>query len=257
VTAAGQRDVDGWSARKRWIVLAVSLVVAVACLASAVGLFAARSAGEGLGDRVSSLAKDEVPQSAETEERETLLSAARTFVLRFNNYSPEMLDDTDHLPDYAATSDLMTPTFATVFDDNVGYAEQTVVQLGATRTAEVYAVGVASQDPDSARVLVAGTVELSYPYPDEADQQTSDDEQQGDSSDDPQIVSTGPQRFRYEVSLVKVDGEWLVDNLDDIDDGLPAFADPMQEGQQQPGLPTPSGPTQPTPDGTSSEGGRR
>lgn len=225
--------------RRRWLIVGVSLLVAVLCLSGAVALFLTRSAGDGLGDRISSLAEDEVPQSGEVAEREELLSAARAFVLRFNTYGPEMLDNAGHMPDYAAVADLMTPKFATVFEKNVGYAEQTVAQLGVERSAEVLAVGVASADPDSATVLVAGRADTSFPYPDEVDQQTSDDEQQGDSEDDPR-VSSGPQRFRYRVDLVKVEGEWLVDNLDDVDDGLPPFADPMPEQEQQlPGLPQP------------------
>lgn len=225
--------------RRRWLLLGVSLLVAVLCLSGALALFLTRSAGDDLGDRLGSLAEDEVPQTDEVAEREDLLSAARTFVLQFNTYSPEMLDDDGHLPDYAAVADLMSPKFATVFEKNVGYAEQTVVQLGATRSAEVSAVGVASSDSDSASVLVAGTVELSYPYPDEADRQTSDDEQQGDSDDDPQIVTTGPQRFRYELSFVNIEGEWLVDNLDDVDDDLPGLAEAVPEEPQVPGLPEP------------------
>lgn len=242
-------DPEGPEARRRWTLVVAALVVTVICLATAVTLFLTRSAGEGLVDRAGSLAGNDVPQSDEVAEREELLSAARTFVLRFNTYGPEMVDASGKMPEYAAVADLMTPKFATVFEDNVGYAEQTVAELGAERTAEVLAVGVASVDPDSAEVLVAGRASMSFPYPDEADQQTSDDEQQGDSADDPR-VSSGPQRFRYEVSLVKVEGEWLVDNLDDIDDGLPPFADPVPEDSQQlPGLPDP------TPSG--GQGGRR
>lgn len=246
-------DTDGSAdaVRRRWLLVGVSLLVAVLCLGGAVGLLLTRSAGDGLGDRLSSLAEDDVPQGEEAADREALLSAARTFVLRFNTYGPEMLDDEGHLPEYAAVADLMTPKFGTVFEDNVGYAEQSVVQLGVERSAEVLAVGVASVDPDSAMVLVAGRADTSFPYRDEADQQTSDDEQQGDSEDDPR-VSSGPQRFRYEVSLVKVDGEWLVDNLDDVDDNLPAFADPVPEEPQLPGLPDP----QPTEPGQGNGGGK-
>lgn len=210
----------------------VSATVAVVSLVGASLIFFGKSAGDGFGDRVSSLVHDDAPVSAEESDREALMSASRTFVLRFNTYGPDMLDDEGHLPDYAAVSDLMTSKFATVFDQNVGYAETTVQKLGASRSAKVYAVGVASQDADSAEVLVAGTVELSYPYPKQLGQQTSDDKKSGDSKGTPEVTS-GPQRFRYQVSLVKVGGTWLVDDLDDIDDGLPPFSQPAtpQDGQ--------------------------
>lgn len=227
------------AARRRWTLLVVALVVAAVFLGSAATLVLTRGAGDGLGDKVRSLARDEVPSDEEDEERESVLSAARTFVLRFNTYGPDMVDAAGKMPEYAAVADLMTPKFGTVFDENVGYAEQTVAEIGAERSAEVLAVGIASMDSDSAQVLVAGRATTSFPYPDEVDRQTSDDEQQGDSEDDPR-VSSGPQRFRYEVSLVKVEGEWLVDNLDDVDDGLPPFADPVPDDAQVPGLPDPS-----------------
>jgi hypothetical protein len=220
--------------RVRLILLCAAAVVAVICLVAAGLVFFGRSAGDGLdiGDRYASLRDDEVPASGTEADREAVMSAARTFVIRFNTYSPDMLDAQNHLPDYEAVSDLMTSKFATVFDKNVRYAELTVQKLGVTRSAKVFAVGVASEDPDSAEVLVAGTAELSYPYPDQLGQQTSDDKGSGDSKGAPQL-SSGPQRFRYQVSLVKVGGKWLVDDLDDVDDGKPSFSQP--DNGQTPG----------------------
>lgn len=214
----------------------VSATVAVASLVGASLIFFTHSAGSGLGDRIDSLVHDDVALSQDEADREELMAASRTFVLRFNTYGPDMLDSEGHLPDYAAVSDLMTAKFATVFDQNVGYAETTVQKLGASRSAKVYAVGVASQDADSAEVLVAGTVELSYPYPDQLGQQTTDDPKSGDSQGAPQVTS-GPQRFRYQVSLVKVGGKWLVDDLDDVDDGLPPFSQPATPEDGQTGAP--------------------
>ncbi|GAA3814356.1 hypothetical protein [Nocardioides panacisoli] len=236
--------------RVRLILLCAAAVVAVICLVAAGLVFFGRSAGDGLdlGDRYSSLRDDEVPASGTETDREAAMSAARTFVTRFNTYSPDMLDAQNHLPEYEAVSDLMTSKFATVFDKNVRYAELTVQKLGVTRSAKVFAVGVASEDSDSAEVLVAGTAELSYPYPDQLGQQTSDDKGSGDSKGAPQ-VSSGPQRFRYQVSLVKVGGRWLVDDLDDVDDGKPPFSQPVNG--QTPGA-TPSG--APTPSGGSKKG---
>ena len=239
----------------RLILLCISAVVAVVCLVAAGLVFFGRSAGEGidLGGRLDSLAHTDAPVSGSETDREAVMSAARTFVIRFNTYSPDMLDAQNHLPDYEAVSDLMTSKFATVFDKNVRYAELTVQKLGVTRSAKVFAVGVAAEDSDSAEVLVAGTAELSYPYPSQLGQQTTDDKGSGDSKGAPQVTS-GPQRFRYQVSLVKVGGKWLVDDLDDVDDGKPPFSQPVNG--QSPGA-QPGGTGQPStaPKGKKSSGG--
>lgn len=214
------------SASRRRALLAVLVLVIVACLGAAALVVATRSAGEGLGDRLSSLRDDDVPASAEVRDREQLLKLASDFVTRFNTYGPDMLDDQGHLPDYVAVGDLMTAKFGAVFDENVELAEQTVAQLAAASTCTVYATGVVSQDGDSAEVLVAGTIELSYVYnEDQGGGNAPDDGDTGEDEEDPR-VSTGPQAVRYEVSLVKIDGEWLVDDLDDIDDGRPSLSQP-------------------------------
>ncbi|UUW91802.1 hypothetical protein [Pimelobacter simplex] len=149
------------------------------------------------------------PPKDETAQREKALAAARTFVQRFNTYGPGLLDSAGKMPDYAAVGGLMTAKFRTVFDKNVGYAEETVKQTQIDRTGTPYAVGIASIDADSAQVLVAGVVEFSYPDPKKAGER----------------IPFEPLRFRYEVSLVKQDGRWLVDDLDDVDDELPSFGE--------------------------------
>jgi Mce-associated membrane protein len=220
-------------ARRRAILVVLALVIA-ACLGTAAVDFVVRATD------------DEEAAASVSKEREELLRISREFATRFNTYDPSMLDDEGHLPDYAAVEDLMTPKFGGVFADNVGYAEQTVAQLGVASVGTVYAVGVASQDGDSAEVLVAGTIELSYPYPDEEQEgegDSADDSETDELAGDEDRVSTGAQRFRYQVSLVKIDGEWLVDDLDDIDDGLPPFSQPgiPEDGQTTPGA-SPSAP---------------
>ena len=231
------------SPARRRALLAVLVLVIVACLGTIAFVVSTRGSGDSLGDRLSSLKDDEVPGNNDNKDREQLLTLSREFATRFNTYDPSMLDDSGHLPDYAAIADLMTPKFGEVFADNVGYAEATVAQGGVASIGTVYAVGVSSLDGDSAEVLVAGTVELSYPYPEEKDGKGDKGDDGDDPSDDPSTdpsaedrLSSGPQRFRYEVSLVKVDGSWLVDDLDDIDDGLPPFSQPSipQDGSQTP-----------------------
>lgn len=224
----------------RRAILAVLVLVVVACLGAVVSIVLTRGTGDGLGDRLSSLQDDTVPGTGVSENREQLLTLSREFATRFNTYDESMLDAEGHLPEYAAIEDLMTPKFGGVFADNVGYAEETV-SLGVASVGTVYAVGVASQDDDSADVLVAGTIELSYPVPDEGNDSGGDDEADEDAPTEDERLSTGPQRFRYQLSLVKVDGSWLVDDVDDIDDGLPPFSQPSipetEPGQTPPSTP--------------------
>ncbi|WP_322937723.1 hypothetical protein [Nocardioides bizhenqiangii] len=240
----------------RRAILAVLVLLVVACLGIVVLIVMTRSTGDGLGERLSSLQDDAVPGASVSENREQLLSISRTFATRFNTYDESMLDAEGHLTEYAEVEDLMTPKFGGVFADNVGYAEETVSQLGVASNGTVYAVGVVSQDEDSAAVLVAGTIELSYPVPDEGGGDGEESEE--DPPADGERLSTGPQRFRYELSLVKVEGNWLVDDVDDIDDGLPPFSQPSipetEPGETPPtNLPPTNLPTTPPSDAPSTE----
>lgn len=194
------------SHRLRWIVLALLLGVMVAGLGVSIWMVVDRGAGDDPFDRLSSL-RDPVADPA--AEREEVLAAGRTFVQRFNSYGPELLDDSGKMPEYAAVGDLMSAKFRTVFEKNVGYAEQTVVETMIERIGKPYAVGIASLDADSAELLVAGVVEFSYPDPKDSEER----------------VTFEPLRFRYQVSMVEIDGEWLVDDLDDLDDDLPSFTE--------------------------------
>ena len=238
------------SPARRSALLAVLVLVTLGCLVAAALMVSTRGAGDGWGDRLESLSDDEAPASDRVKDREQLLRLASEFATRFNTYDESMLDEQGHLPEYAAVEDLMTPKFGGVFADNVGYAEETVAQLGAASVGTVRAVGVASQDDDSAEVLVAGTIELSYPYPEDG-KPSQDGGQDGAAEDDPR-VSTGPQRFRYQVSVVKIDGEWLVDDVDDVDDGLPSFSQPSIPEETPTGQPT-SPPALPSEDPTAGE----
>jgi hypothetical protein len=207
--------------------LGVLALVAVASVAAVATIVATRSTGDGLGDRISSLRDDAVPASHESKDREAVQSLAREFSVRFNTYDPEMLGSDGNLPEYAEVTDLMTSKFEAVFtadtDANnwtgLEVVEQVVQQVGASSTADVHAVGVAAIDGDSAEVVVGGTLEVSRPVTPEGDGQG------GGQGGDPQQVSSGPRQFRYQLSLVKTEGEWRVDDLDDVDDGLPSLVD--------------------------------
>jgi len=125
-------------------------------------------------------------------EREQVMNVSEQFALRVGTYGPEMLDAQGQMPSYrSSVKEMITAKFATSFDQQVATAEQLVKEAGATRRADVYATGVTTIDDDSAEVLLAGAVSSTF------------------KGQDPQE----PSPFRWDVSLVKVDGTWLVDNF--------------------------------------------
>lgn len=212
----------------RWSILGLLLGILVACLAWSVWTVVDKGAGGNPVKKIDSLID---PPSDPAADREEALAAASTFVQRFNTYGPDLLGGDNKMPEYAAIGDLMTAKFAKVFESNVGYAEETVAETGIDRVGTVYGVGVASLDDDSAELLVAGVVEFSYPDPEDATQR----------------IDFEPLRFRYQVSLVKLGGEWTVDDLDDLDDELPSFAEASIPEAGTPGqLPSGSPTTEPS-----------
>jgi hypothetical protein len=125
-------------------------------------------------------------------DREAVMAQTEQFVLRFGTYGPDLLDGQGGMPDYRQrVRDVITPKFAVSFDKQAGTAEEIVAKADISRSADVFATGVAAIDRDSATTLVAGTFTDSYP-------------KQGQLE---------PTPFRFEVTLVKVKGSWLVDNF--------------------------------------------
>ena len=142
--------------------------------------------------------------------REDVMAQTEQFMLRMGTYGPDLLDDKGAMPDYRdRVEEVITDKFAASFEKEAGTAEQLVAQAGVSRVADVFATGVSSIDQDSARTLVAGTFSDAY----EVKGETVDQE---------------PIPFRIEVSLVKVDGEWLVDDFDPVaaDEAAPTESDP-------------------------------
>jgi Mce-associated membrane protein len=130
--------------------------------------------------------------------REEVMAQTEQFMLRMGTYGPDLLDEKGGMPEYRErVTDVITDKFAASFEKEAGTAEQLVAQAGVTRAADVFATGVSSIDQDSARALVAGTFSDSY-------------EVKGET------VEQEPIPFRIEVSLVKVEGEWLVDDFDPV-----------------------------------------
>ena len=183
-------------ARWRRVLVLVCAVLMVACAVVLTYLVASAPAEDrSLGTRVTSLFSDD---DLVAVERDEVMAQARQFALRLHTYGPQYLDAENLMPEYRElVSELMTPKFGADFEKNVTYAEQAVSQAGAGRTGEVFATGVSSLDPDSATVLVAGSFTSSYPNPDDAEQR----------------IDADSLPFRYEVTVLKVGGEWLVDKF--------------------------------------------
>lgn len=141
--------------------------------------------------------------------REEVMAQTEQFMLRMGTYGPDLLDDQGAMPEYRdRVKAVITPKFAASFDKEAGAAEQLVAQAGVARSADVYATAVSTLDADSARALVAGAFNDSFT--------------RGEKR-----VDQEPIPFRIEVSLVKVDGEWLVDDFDPVSAG-----DSGQQGEQ-------------------------
>jgi Mce-associated membrane protein len=183
-------------------VLAVSVVLIVGCLVSLVFLAVSRPEdGASLGERVDAVFGQ---TDADVRERESAMSQAEQFVLRVHTYGPQLLDEKNAMPKYCElVTEVMTPKFAADFEEQAGLAEATVAQAGVARTADVFSYGTSTIDSDSASVLVAGSFTTSYPDPKAPE-------------DSDKRIDTDAIPFRYEVSLKKIEGEWLVDSFQDL-----------------------------------------
>jgi len=132
-------------------------------------------------------------QSELQSERERVMNVSEQFMLRLGNHDPTMLDDNGQMPEYRRlVEELATTTLKTKLEQqDFEIAEKVTDQAGLTRATQVYASGVQSIDNDSASVLVAGSITDSFETKDVGD----------------------PVAFRFRLSLVKVDGAWLVDSF--------------------------------------------
>lgn len=121
---------------------------------------------------------------ARLEERGDVTRVAEQFTVRVNNYSSESVDEYK-----ASVGELLSTKFSGEFDQAMGDIVVQVQEAQMESEGEVLASGVATLDDDSARVLVVADATVKTVF----------DERQ--------------RHFRWEVSLVKVDGEWLVDDF--------------------------------------------
>jgi Mce-associated membrane protein len=165
-------------------------------------------------------------------ERERVMAVGRTFVLQVNTYGPELLATDGTMPEYREAIDaVISAKLSATFELSVGAAEATVAQAGLGRTAEVFSAGVLSIDSDSATALVAGSFTNTYPDPDDETQRVED---------------LPPLPLRLRLELVKIDGEWLIDEFSPVL-GAESEAPPALDPSDLPSTPDPSGPAPSTP----------
>lgn len=180
VTSSSAHDTTTQSTTFRRVLLGVLVVALVAAGGVLVWLLADR---QGEADELQA-------------EREQVMAQTEQFMLRMGTFGPDLLEG-EQMPDYRErVTEVITPKFATSFDKEAATAEQLVAQAGVSREADVFATGVSVIDADSATALVAGSFTDTYTP-------------EGGGEPRPQE----PVPFRIEVSLVKTDGEWLVDDF--------------------------------------------
>ena len=191
---------DRGTAGLRWGVLGVLVLVIVASLGYLGVRVVSDGTGSGWGRVSSAFSGDDSLQG----ERDAAMSQARQFALRVNTYGPDLLDaKTGQMPTYRSRVEaVVTAKFRTDFENNgVPLAEASVSQTGLKRTTQVYSTGVAAIDSDTATVLVAGSFTNSYP------------KKKGSTA----YVAATPEPYRFEVSMVRTGGKWLVDNFTPVE----------------------------------------
>jgi Mce-associated membrane protein len=174
---------DTASARSpRWRVVLFAVLVLTTVASAAWLVYALTSRGDA-----------EAAQSR----REEVMSVGEQFMLRKETFGPDQLDDQGRLADYSAgVAEMITPKLETSFEDQTRALEQLVAKNGLESKTDVYATAVSGLDEDSADVIVVGDTTFGY------------------TEDQPQ---TAP--FRYQLTLVKTGGEWLVDSFEDVSGG--------------------------------------
>jgi Mce-associated membrane protein len=122
-------------------------------------------------------------QSAQ-QARSDVVRVAEQFTTEVNNYDVGSVDRyRQHI------TPLLTPKFKDEFDKAMQDIVVSVKQAKMSSKGQVLASAVASLDPDSAQVLVVSDANVKT------------------------VFDRRARHFRWEVSLVKLDGSWLVDNF--------------------------------------------
>jgi hypothetical protein len=133
---------------------------------------------------VTSLRPKSEQLDADRQARSDVVRAAERFSVQVNNYDVASVDDYQ-----ASITPLLSPKFKGEFEKAMTDIVASVKQAKMSSKGEVLSSAVASLDPDSAQVLVVSDANVKT------------------------VFDARARHFRWEVSLVKIDGKWLVDNF--------------------------------------------
>ena len=137
------------------------------------------------------------PQLAPYEDpaaRQEVRAAAEQFATAINTYDVTDLDPYVKRVKPLLTDDLAEQFEASTQDLLANFAETKIISKGSVKQ-----VAISSMDADSAETLAAITVATL-----------------------PENLQFGQPRLRWRISLVKVDGKWLVDNFANVTVGAEA-----------------------------------
>ena len=121
---------------------------------------------------------------ADRQARSDVTRAAERFAVQVNNYDVSSVDRYQ-----ASVTPMLSPKFKGEFQKAMADIVSSVKQAKMSSKGEVLTSAVSSLDPDSAQVLVVSDANVKT------------------------VFDTRARHFRWEVSLVKIDGKWLVDNF--------------------------------------------
>ena len=123
--------------------------------------------------------------TSEQQAQSEVVRSAERFTVQANTYTATSMDS------YQRSMDtMMSPKFQADYKKVIDQLASTIQQAKITSKGEILSSAVASLDSDSAQVLVASDADVKTVY-------------------DPSLA----RHFRWEVSLVKINGKWLVDDF--------------------------------------------
>lgn len=125
---------------------------------------------------------------ADAQAQAAVVEAAQRFTVQLNTY------DASSIPAYEkSVNAMLTPKFRASYQQAMGQLSSAIVKGKIKSRGEVLASAVASLDLDSAQVLVVSDASAQTIY-------------------DKNIA----RHFRWDVSLLKIDGRWLVDKYEPV-----------------------------------------
>ncbi len=122
--------------------------------------------------------------SAQQDARSAAVRAAERFTAQVNNYSVGSIDHYE-----SSITPMLSPKFKGEFDKAMQDIVASVKQAKMTSKGQVIASAVSSLDPDSAQVLVVADANVKT------------------------VFDTRVRHFRWQISLVQLNGKWLIDNF--------------------------------------------